>query len=200
MGHETNGLSQCFMATNITYTTAEIIRIAKSQKMVNWLILWGIVAIFGVGFTSGFVPQIESILPIILITYGIIAAILIYQLAVALKTSNPWIWALVVLLPYGCLVVMLILSLRATKALRLRGIRVGLMGASKRDLPSDDSLSQESQSLAAISTPVSHQPTPENAVESDCIPCPLCGQRISIATLKRGENWCPHCSEKFVAE
>ncbi len=129
------------MATNITYTTAEIIRIAKSQKMVIWLILWGIVAIFGVGFISGFVPHIELILPIILIAYGIISAILIYQLAVALKTSNPWIWALLVLLPYGCMVVMLILSLRGTKALKSQGIHVGLMGAKMEDLPSDTSSS-----------------------------------------------------------
>lgn len=32
------------------------------------------------------------------------------------------------------------------------------------------------------------------------VPCPLCGQRIRVSTLKQGENWCPHCFEKFIAE
>jgi len=37
------------------------------------------------------------------------------------------------------------------------------------------------------------------SVES-CIPCPLCGQRIKVSTLKRGENLCPHCFKKFIAK
>ena len=32
------------------------------------------------------------------------------------------------------------------------------------------------------------------------IPCPLCGQRIRASTLKPGENWYPHCFQKFNAE
>lgn len=32
------------------------------------------------------------------------------------------------------------------------------------------------------------------------IPCPLCGKQIKAETLKQGENFCPHCFEKFVAE
>lgn len=39
---------------------------------------------------------------------------------------------------------------------------------------------------------------PPRAPES--IPCPLCGQQLRISTLKQGENWCPHCYEKFIAE
>jgi len=41
---------------------------------------------------------------------------------------------------------------------------------------------------------------PESAVSDMSIPCPLCGQRIKVSTLKQGENWCPHCFEKFIAE
>ena len=32
------------------------------------------------------------------------------------------------------------------------------------------------------------------------IPCPLCQKQIRAATLKEGENFCPHCFEKFVVE
>lgn len=31
-------------------------------------------------------------------------------------------------------------------------------------------------------------------------PCPSCAKGIRIDELKRGDNWCPHCSVKFVAE
>jgi hypothetical protein len=41
---------------------------------------------------------------------------------------------------------------------------------------------------------------PESAVFDMRIPCPLCGQRIKVSDLKQGENWCPHCFEKFIAE
>ncbi|HEV2694520.1 MAG TPA: zinc ribbon domain-containing protein [Verrucomicrobiae bacterium] len=32
------------------------------------------------------------------------------------------------------------------------------------------------------------------------IPCPLCTQKIRVSLLKAGENFCPHCFEKFIAE
>ena len=56
------------------------------------------------------------------------------------------------------------------------------------------------QSPVAVPAPISPTPAPENTAKEDCIPCPLCGQRIRILTLKKGENWCPHCFEKFIAE
>jgi hypothetical protein len=32
------------------------------------------------------------------------------------------------------------------------------------------------------------------------VPCPLCGKQIRAETLKQGENFCPHCFEKFMVE
>jgi len=40
---------------------------------------------------------------------------------------------------------------------------------------------------------------PKTAAELS-IPCPLCGKHLIVSTLKQGENWCPHCFEKFIAE
>jgi ribosomal protein L37AE/L43A len=57
--------------------------------------------------------------------------------------------------------------------------------------------------------PVSKQPAAEQIMQAapsqkptpvSTIPCPLCSQAIKISTLKQGENYCPHCYEKFVAE
>src|ERR1017187_5557719 len=36
--------------------------------------------------------------------------------------------------------------------------------------------------------------------KSRIILCPLCGQRIKVSTLKRGENYCPHWFQMFMAE
>jgi hypothetical protein len=43
-------------------------------------------------------------------------------------------------------------------------------------------------------------PAPPKPVEDTSIPCPTCSQPLKVSTLKRGENWCIHCLEKFVAE
>lgn len=49
---------------------------------------------------------------------------------------------------------------------------------------------------ASVAQPLASQkPAPDST-----IPCPLCGRSIMISTLKQGENHCPHCYEKFIAE
>ena len=40
----------------------------------------------------------------------------------------------------------------------------------------------------------------EEITDEARIACPLCGQQLWVATLKRGENYCPHCFEKFIVE
>jgi hypothetical protein len=66
------------------------------------------------------------------------------------------------------------------------------------------------QPPAVVSSPAPSLPIPPPPVVSPQalmqtnydlrMPCPLCGQNIKVSTLKRGENWCPHCFEKFIAE
>lgn len=41
---------------------------------------------------------------------------------------------------------------------------------------------------------------PPKTVAESSIPCPLCGKQLNLSTLKQGENWCPYCFEKFIAE
>jgi hypothetical protein len=123
------------MTTNITYTDTEIIDVAKCQKRVNWLVVWYFIACFAVGFISAIVPQISDlIITLTQIAFVILAAFVIYELAVALKSSNPWVWVLVILIPCGGIIALLILSARASRALKTRGIRIGLMGANNNDL------------------------------------------------------------------
>jgi hypothetical protein len=42
--------------------------------------------------------------------------------------------------------------------------------------------------------------TPVPTAAELSIPCPLCGKHLKVSTLKRGENWCSYCFEKFIAE
>jgi hypothetical protein len=69
---------------------------------------------------------------------------------------------------------------------------------------------KEQRPEMAIAPPVASRPTPsppvvqpQTLIQTNYdlrIPCPLCGQRIKVSDLKQGENWCPHCFEKFIAE
>jgi len=53
---------------------------------------------------------------------------------------------------------------------------------------------------AVAPTPVPRPPAPEKTTADFSIPCPLCAKPLRVSTLKRGENWCIHCFEKFIAE
>jgi len=54
----------------------------------------------------------------------------IYRLASALKESRPWVWVLgVFCLSCLGLLLLLMLSSRATKTIQAAGFKVGLMGA-----------------------------------------------------------------------
>jgi DNA-directed RNA polymerase subunit RPC12/RpoP len=53
---------------------------------------------------------------------------------------------------------------------------------------------------AVIPTPAPQPRAAEKTTADLSIPCPLCGQHLKISTLKQGENYCAHCSGKFIAE
>lgn len=55
-------------------------------------------------------------------------------------------------------------------------------------------------SLQNIDAATSERQPPQDVTEDSQIPCPLCKQPLRVATLKQGENWCPHCFEMFNAE
>ncbi|MFZ1074156.1 MAG: hypothetical protein WAO21_12085 [Verrucomicrobiia bacterium] len=55
-------------------------------------------------------------------------------------------------------------------------------------------------SVRTIPTPAPRPPEPEMTAADLSIACPLCGERLAVSSVKRGENYCPHCSEKFIAE
>jgi hypothetical protein len=112
------------MANEITYTDSEILDIAKRQKAILWLIVASIPA-YALNLVIRLVPTL---------VIGIISLVFIYKLAVALKSSVPWVWVISGVIPCVGLIALLILNSYASAALRARGIKVGLMGASTEDL------------------------------------------------------------------
>lgn len=52
---------------------------------------------------------------------------------------------------------------------------------------------------SAAQPPPARAPTPVRTGERT-IPCPNCDHPLRLSTIKIGDNWCPQCKEKFVAE
>jgi hypothetical protein len=52
----------------------------------------------------------------------------------------------------------------------------------------------------AMSSYLQTQKQPQKTAAELSVPCPLCGKHLNVSTLKQGENWCPHCFQKFIGE
>jgi hypothetical protein len=92
----------------------EVLAVAKAQKGVLWCVLANLACI-------AFPPLYLVVLPFQLY--------FIYKLASALKSKVPILWVLGMFLPLLSLILLLILSQGATRAIQAAGFKVGLMGA-----------------------------------------------------------------------
>lgn len=102
------------------FSDTEIANIAKWQKAIIWLVI--------ASFIAFFIPQAFWIT-------GIISLVFIYLLARALRSNVAWLYAVLGLIPLVGLIVLLVINNKATQTLKRRGIRVGLMGAKRSDIP-----------------------------------------------------------------
>ena len=143
----------------------------------------------------------DDILDVFTFFIGLFIWILIFGLVGALigrrrgRIGSGVFWG-VLFGPLGWLIVALLKDLRQ-KCPHCRGTVV--VGASKCMHCGGD-LVGGSRSAPVPAAPITQvRPLPSSAQEST-IPCPLCDQRIRVSSLKPGENFCPHCYEKFVAE
>jgi hypothetical protein len=119
-------------------TLARVLPIAKAQKGVLWCVLVQlgyVVAAIAYLAASGRQerglrqpPEVCALWLALLVLLPF-QIYFIYRLASALKAGPPILWALGMFAPYVSLVLMLILSVMATTAIRRRGFHVGLMGA-----------------------------------------------------------------------
>ncbi len=113
------------------YTDAQVLTIAKKQKILLWLILASIAVLFARIFGIGHV-----IWSLMQLSINIINLVFIYQLATALNLRTGLVWGVVVamLVPIVNIILLLAVNGKATGIIRGKGIKVGLMGADKAQL------------------------------------------------------------------
>jgi len=116
-----------------------LVKVARAQRGIIRCILLFLLLILIVGVLSpdGRSP-LTLVLGLALITIRVMEIVYVYQLAAALESSVPLLWALGVLcVGVVSLILLLILIVRATRTLRTAGIRVGLLGADLRALEAE---------------------------------------------------------------
>jgi hypothetical protein len=116
-----------------TFTDLRLLEVAQHQRRILWVLLVSIpvvISTFALPATSISTALILAAFLLI----GIIATVLIYRLARSLEVEWPWLYVVCAFIPYLNTLTLLIINLRATAALKRRGIRVGLLGAKQVDL------------------------------------------------------------------
>jgi hypothetical protein len=114
----------------------QVLAIAKAQKGVIWCILASL-ACYAFVFASMATQLPAAMIFAMVMVFGALAfqIVFVYRLAAALEAGPPLLWVLGILLcSWIGLILMLILSSRATAAIRKAGFRVGLMGADLNEI------------------------------------------------------------------
>src|SRR4051794_3571709 len=97
---------------------ADVARVAKTQRAaVRWVLIL---------FVGMFIPFAGYVLLVTL-------AFALYRLAQALRWRGAIAWGILSLVPVLNIFFLLTLNAQATKLLRARGVRVGLLGANASD-------------------------------------------------------------------
>lgn len=123
------------------YSDGELLEIAQNQKALNWTILVCLLlqpSALILRPTGIFLPLASVwlifIFPLVAIISWLVVPTFIYGLAAALKSPLKVAFAVLGLLPVVGLLIMAALSAKSTRALRDRGVRVGLFGAKADDI------------------------------------------------------------------
>ena len=104
--------------------------IAVKQKMVFYLILSMILGSFLLA-ADDFLAAFGAFVMLVL---SITAVVFVYQLATALRLGFAGLWAFASVLPCAGLLVMFVVTNKATKVLKENGITIGLMGVSSKQI------------------------------------------------------------------
>jgi hypothetical protein len=106
---------------------ASLRELARGQKLLIFAILINIAAIVLRSALSTLLAAVLGLVTLVLAIMGILGMAAALRFTSAVKV----LLALSMLIPFVNLVVMLFLNVRATKVLKARGYKVGLLGASK---------------------------------------------------------------------
>jgi hypothetical protein len=106
-------------------TAEEIRAIGKYQQLTMWALLAGF---------SILIPLTPVASFILFIPVTVFQVLMVYRLTKALESPLAGLRCLLCLVPLASLINLYLVTNQATIILRQRGIRVGVMGASKREL------------------------------------------------------------------
>jgi uncharacterized membrane protein YeaQ/YmgE (transglycosylase-associated protein family) len=118
----------------IPYSDTELLEIARKQKHILRLIGACIILTLVPLISAPVAELIALVLFPAFLLIGLIGAVLIYQLANALKDPTAWLYVLLSFIPYVNCAVLLLLNMRATAVLKANSIDVGLLGAPDHEL------------------------------------------------------------------
>jgi len=108
------------------FTKNELRHIAKSQNLLMWSVLAGFIA-FGIAH----IPFLGLPLVLGIVAFQIYA---LYTLGTALRLSLVWLLCLGMFIPCVSLIILVLVSARASKILKAAGVRIGLMGGNADDI------------------------------------------------------------------
>lgn len=108
------------------FSKDQLRQIAKSQNLLMWALLAGLAAFF-----IAHIPFLGLPLVIIVVVFEIYA---LYQLGTALRLPLVWLMCVGMLIPCVSLLILVLVSGRASKILKAAGVRVGFMGGRAEDI------------------------------------------------------------------
>ena len=127
----------------MAHSDLEIYEVGKTQSAMMYLVLVNILGVF-------FAPNVTAFI-------GLCSIYFAYKLASDLKYPVPWLLSIIMLVPLINLLYLFILVNSATKLLRTKNIRVGLMGASRADLEKLKASSSAPKALPTMKAPAGEQ-------------------------------------------
>ncbi len=108
------------------FTKDELRHIAKSQNLLMWSVLAGFAAFF-----VGHIPLLGLPLVLGIVAFEIYA---LYVLGTALRLPLVWLLCVGMFVPCVSLIILVLVSARASKILKAAGVRIGLMGGKAEDI------------------------------------------------------------------
>lgn len=108
------------------FTKPELRHIAKSQNLLMWSVLAGFAAFF-----IAHIPFLGLVIVLGIVAFQIYA---LYTLGSALRLPVVWLMCVGMFIPCVSLIILVLVSARASKVLKAAGVRVGLMGGNADDI------------------------------------------------------------------
>ena len=118
----------------MTTHSTQLLGIAKAQKAILWCILANLACV---------------LIPFAFIIVLPFQLYYIYKLARGLECGPPILWCLGMFIPLVCLILLLILSQKATGRLQAAGFKVGFMGANLKEVRAKSVLVEEAYEVNA---------------------------------------------------